>query len=171
MKTNRMTFSPARLFRTWPILILFAAGCGKDAVTTPTDTTTTTATATVTATPSSATVSVTPSGESAYKWTGSFTVAISNTNASPITIRSITADLQQASGGIVITPITGTDEAFRFDVRAPFNRIDVNSNMTIPFTFHYALPNGGREALVSLSFSVVTDTGASGSVTASVNFQ
>jgi hypothetical protein len=43
--------------------------------------------------------------------------------------------------------------------------------MAIPFTFLYTLPTGGREALVSLSFSVVTDSGAAGSVTATVNFQ
>lgn len=96
---------------------------------------------------------------------------ISNTNTSPITIRSITADLQQSSGGIVITPITGTDESFRYSVRAPGNRVDVNSTMAIPFTFFYSLPNGGREALVSLAFTVTTDTGASGSVTATVSLQ
>ena len=86
-------------------------------------------------------------------------------------IKSISADLQQASGGIAIIPITGTDESFRFSVRAPGNRVDVNSSMVIPFTFFYSLPNGGREALVSLSFSVTTDSGASGAVTASVTLQ
>jgi hypothetical protein len=145
------------------------AGCGSTA-TSPT-TTTTTATATVTLTTAPDTVSVAASTDAAYAWSGSFVATISNTNASPITIKAITADLQQSSGGIVITPITGTDEAFRFNVRAPGNRVDVNGNMAIPFTFFYTLPNGGREALVSLSFSVITDAGASGSVTASVNFQ
>jgi hypothetical protein len=165
-----MTLSRKLSLWAVPALVLWMPGCGSTA-TSPTDTTTTTtATATVTATPSSDTVVVTPGGGT-YAWTGSFSVTISNTNASPITIKSITADLQQSSGGIVITPITGTDEAFRFDVRAPGNRIDVNSTMAIPFTFFYTLPNGGREALVSMSFSVVTDSGAAGSVTATVNFQ
>jgi len=164
-----MTLSRKLSLWAVPALVLWMPGCGSTA-TSPTDTTTTTATATVTATPDSDTVVVTPGGAT-YAWTGAFTVTISNTNSSPITIKSITADLQQSSGGIVITPITGTDEAFRFDVRAPGNRIDINSTMAIPFTFFYTLPNGGREALVSMSFSVVTDSGAAGSVTATVNFQ
>lgn len=165
-----MTLSRSHILRAWPALLLFAGACGKDTTTTPTDTTTT-ATATVTATTDPTTVTVTASRESAYSWTGSFSATISNTNASPITIKSITADLQQASAGIAITPITGTDESFRFDVRAPGNRVDVNGSMAIPFTFHYTLPNGGREAIVSLSFNVTTDSGASGSVTATVNLQ
>lgn len=165
-----MTLSRNHLLQAWPALLLFAGGCGNTAPS-PTDTTTTTATATVTATASPDTVIVAASRDTAYTWSGSFTTTISNTNASPITIKSITADLQQSSGGIVITPITGTDEAFRFDVRAPGNRVDVNSNMVIPFTFYYTLPNGGREAVISLAFSVTTDSGASGSVTATVNLQ
>jgi hypothetical protein len=166
-----MTLSRKHLLRAWPALFIFAAACGKDTTTTPTDTTATPAPATVTATGSPANVTVTASTDSAYVWSGSFSVDIANTNASPITIRSITADLQQASAGIVITPATGTDETFRFDVRAPGNRVDVNGTMSIPFTFYYALPNGGREALVSLAFSVTTDSGSSGSVTATVNLQ
>ncbi len=166
-----MTLSRKLSLWALPALVLWMPGCGTTA-TAPTDTTTTTTqTATVTATPDPATVVVTAASGGAYAWTGSFTVTIANTNASPITIKAITADLQQSSGGIVITPITGTDEAFRFDVRAPGNRVDVNSNMAIPFTFFYTLPTGGREALVSLAFTVVTDSGASGSVTATVNFQ
>jgi hypothetical protein len=116
-------------------------------------------------------VTAIPSPDAGFTWSGSFVATIANTNTSPLTIRSITADLQQSSGGIVITPVTGTDESFRFDVRAPGNRVDVNANMAIPFTFYYTLPNGGREAVVSLSFAVVTDAGASGSVTATVTLQ
>ena len=98
-------------------------------------------------------------------------MTVANTNSSPITIKSISADLQQSSAGIVITPITGTDESFRFDVRAPHNRVDTNANMAIPFTFYYTLPNGGREALVTLTFAVATDDGASGNVTTTVKLQ
>jgi hypothetical protein len=169
---NGIAMTLSRKLSLWalPALALWMPGCGSTA-TSPTDTTTTTQTATVTATPSPDTVVVTAASGGIYAWTGSFTVTVANTNASPITIKSITADLQQSSGGIVITPITGTDEAFRFDVRAPGNRIDTNASMAIPFTFFYTLPTGGREALVSLAFSVVTDSGAAGSVTTTVNFQ
>jgi hypothetical protein len=171
-----MTLS--RKFSLWalPAFALWMAACGTTA-TSPTDATTaasptpTPATSTVTVTVAPTTVVATPSTDSGYTWTGSFVATVSNANTSPITIRAITADLQQASGGIVITPIVGTDESFRFNVRAPGNRIDSNGNMAIPFTFFYTLPNGGREAIVSLSFSVTTDLGASGSVTATANFQ
>ncbi len=167
-----MTVSRRLSLWALPALVLFTAACGEDTTTSPTDTTTTTTpTATVTATTSPQTVTATASSEAAYTWSGSFVATIANTNTSPLTIRSITADLQQSSAGIVITPLTGTDESFRFDVRAPGNRVDVNANMAIPFTFHYTLPNGGREALISLSFSVITDAGSSGAVTATVNLQ
>lgn len=169
---NRMTLSRNHILRAWPALILFAAACGKDTTTSPTTTTTTTtATATVTVVTAPEPVVASASTDAAYTWRGSFVATISNTNTSPITIKSITADLQQSSGGIVVTPLTGTDEAFRFTVQAPGNRVDVNGNMGIPFTFFYTLPNGGREAVVSLSFTVTTDSGASGSVTATVNLQ
>jgi hypothetical protein len=171
LSSKRMTLSRKHLLRAWPALLIFAGACGNDTTTTPTDTTTTPAAATVTATGSPANVTVTASTDSGYTWNGSFSVAIANTNASPITIKSITADLQQASAGIVITPAAGTDETFRFDVRAPGNRVDVNGTLSIPFTFYYTLPNGGREALVSLAFTVTTDAGASGSVTANVTLQ
>ena len=167
-----MTLTRSRSWWAWPALVLFTSACGGTTATTPTaPTTTTPATATVTVTASPETVTATASTVRAYTWSGSFVATVSNTNASPITIKSITTDLQQSSGGIAITPITGTDESFRFDVRAPGNRVDVNASMAIPFTFYYTLPNGGREALVSLSFSVTTDAGASGSVTASVTLQ
>jgi len=171
-----MTLSRKLSLWALPAFALWMSACGTTA-TTPTDATTA-ASPTPTATPSTVTITVAPttvtaiaSTDQGYVWTGSFVATIVNTNTSPITVRAITADLQQASGGIVITPIVGTDESFRYNVRAPGNRIDVNGNMAIPFTFFYTLPNGGREAIVSLAFSVTTDLGASGSVTATANFQ
>ncbi len=167
-----MTVSRRLSFWVLPALVLFTPACGEDTATSPTDTTATpTQTATVTATTNPTTVTAAASSDPVFTWSGSFVATIANTNTSPLTIRSITADLQQSSAGIVITPVAGTDESFRFDVRAPGNRVDVNANMAIPFTFYYTLPNGGREAVVSLSFNVATDAGATGAVTATVNLQ
>jgi len=152
------------------VLAIFAGACGDDTTTSPTETDTTpTATVTATANPDTVTASVSP--DTAYKWTASFVATITNTNSSPLTVRSITADLQQSTGGIVITPIEGTDEAFRFDVRAPGNRIDLNGTMDIPFTFFYTLPNGGREAIITVAFAATTDAGGTGTVTTTVNLQ
>jgi len=170
-----MTLSRIGLLRAWPLLIAFAAACGESTPTDPTvpgaEGTPTPATATVTAVPNPAVVVVNPSPDGGYRWSGSFVVTITNTNLTAVNVRSITADLQQCSGGIVITPVVGTDEAFRFDVRAPGSAVAVNGTLDIPFTFYYSLPNGGREALVSLAFTVATDAGASGSVTSTVTLQ
>jgi len=170
-----MTLS--RKLSLWALpALLWMPACGTTA-TTPTDATTlptptpTPATSTVTVTVDPVTVTALASTDQGYTWSGSFVATVVNADTSPITLRSITADLQQSSAGIVITPIVGTDESFRFNVRAPGNRIDVNGTMAIPFTFFYTLPNGGREAIVSLAFNVTTDLGASGSVTATATFQ
>jgi hypothetical protein len=155
-------------------LALFASACGTTA---PTETTSTDATtdtegnATVTIAISPSPVTATASTDRDFTWSGSFVATVSNANTTPITINSITADLQQSSGGIVVTPIPDTDESFRFEVRAPFNRIDLNATMDIPFDFYYTLPNKGRESIVSLSLSVTTDEGVTGAVTASVKIQ
>jgi len=154
----------------------FASGCGTTS-TSPTETTSTDATtdaegeATVTITISPSPTTATASIDRDFTWSGSFVATVSNTNTTPITINSIAADLQQSSGGIVITPIPDTDESFRFEVRAPFNRIDLNATMEIPFTFYYTLPNKGRESIVSLSMGVTTDEGVTGAVTATVRIQ
>lgn len=164
--------SRKRLLWAWPILALLVAGCDQTSPTDTeeeTDTSADTSTVTVTIAPSPASASGSP--DSNFTWTGAFVATISNTNTTPITINSISADLQQSSGGIVITPIPETDEAFRFEVKAPHNRVDINSTMAVPFTFFYTLPNRGRESMVSLSFSVTTDEGASGTVTASVKIE
>ena len=171
---TKMTRPRYRLVWALPALVLLASGCGQ---TSPTETETTDATtdadgeATVTVTirPDPATAVRSPDGD--FTWSGSFIATVSNTNTTPITINSIAADLQQSSGGIVITPIPDTDEAFRFEVRAPFNRIDINATMDIPFTFFYTLPNLGRESLISIALDVTTDEGVVGTVTASVKMQ
>ena len=161
-----------RLIWALPALLLFGSACGKDSPTAATDTVAAAvATATVTATAEPNPVTVRASTNPAYAWSASFAATVVNTNATPLTVRSIAADVQQASGGIVIVPTVGTDESFRFDVRAPGNRIDVNGSLAIPFTFFYTLPNGGREAIITLTFTVTTDAGASGTVTTTVDLQ
>jgi hypothetical protein len=172
-ENTRMTPSLRRSLWVWPALLLFSSACGKSTNTSPTEDATTpptsTATVTLVANPNPAVAA--PSANPAYAWSVGFVATLSNTNTSALTIKSITVDLQQASAGIVITPLPGTDEVVRFDVRAPGNRVETNGTMNIPFTFFYSLPNGGREALISLSIAVATDAGASGAVTTTVTVQ
>lgn len=170
-----MTLSRNRLVWALPALILFTSACGDDA--TPTSSTSTSATTTSTGT-ATVTIAIAPSPASGavstdggYTWQGAFVATITNTNSTPITINTIAADLQQSSGGIVITPLPDTDEVFRFDVRAPFNRVDTNASMAIPFTFFYTLPNRGREAKVTISLAVTSDEGATGNVSGTVLIQ
>ncbi|MEO5763549.1 MAG: hypothetical protein ABIR28_14700 [Vicinamibacteria bacterium] len=169
-----MTLSRNRLVWAIPAVLLFSGACKKDATTTTTSTSATTttggtATVTMVLTPNPATASVSTDG--GFSWQGAFTATVTNANTTPITINSISADLQQSSGGIVIKPLPDTRESFRFDVRAPFNRIDINGNIAIPFTFFYTLPNRGRESLVTINLSVTTDAGAAGTVAGTVRIQ
>lgn len=167
-----MISSQNRLVWAVPALLLFSGACGDDTPVTPTDTTTTTtttATVTVAAAPEPA-VAV-ESTDPAYAWSVSFVATITNGETSGLTVQSISTELQQSSGGIVIEPATGTDESFRFVVRAPGNRIDPSGTLAIPFTFFYTLPSGGREAIVRLTFLVGTDAGASGTISTTVNLQ
>src|SRR5262245_41139192 len=136
-----MTWPRNGLVWALPALLVFSPACGKDdedTSTTPTSTTATTnssGTATVTVAITPTPVSGRGSVDGSYTWQGAFVATVTNANSVPITINSITADLQQSSGGIVITPLPDTDESFRFEVQAPFNRIDTNASMAIPFTF------------------------------------
>ncbi len=163
----------SRIAILWAVTVvaLFTSACGNPSPSSPTDTTPTPPAATVTVTANPDTVTASASADPAYTWSGSFVATISNTNTSPLTIRSIAADLQQSTGGIVIVPIEGTDELYRFDVRAPGNRIDLSGTLDIPFTFYYTLPNGGREAIITVAFAVTTDAGGTGTVTTTVNLQ
>jgi hypothetical protein len=43
-----------------------------------------------------------------------------------------------------------------------------NGSVAIGFTFFYTLPNGGKEALVTVTFTVLDDNGSAGTVTAEV---
>ena len=161
-----------------PALLLFTPACGDDESETDTSTSPTTTATTSSSGTATVTVAITPSpvsgavsADAGFTWQGAFVATVSNTNTVPITINSITADLQQSSGGIVITPLPDTDESFRFEVRAPFTRIDAHANMAIPFTFFYSLPNRGREAKVTLTFSVTSDGGLTGSASGTVLIQ
>ena len=172
-----MTLTRNGLVLALPALFLLTSACGKD------DSTSTSATSTTTATTSSSgsatvTIAITPSpvsgrgsSDGSYTWQGAFVATVTNSKSVPITINSIAADLQQSSGGIVITPLPDTDESFRFEVQAPFNRVDTNASMAIPFTFFYTLPNRGREAKVTISLSVTSDEGLTGSATGTVLIQ
>jgi hypothetical protein len=103
-----------------------------------------------------------------YPWKTSFTVTIKDTEGIGRNITAESIRVQQASGGIVITP-TGTDiEHYQYVSHASTNRINGNGSATVSFDVWYDLPDKGREALVTITFSYLDDNSSSFSETASV---
>ena len=96
-----------------------------------------------------------------YPWKATFTVAVRLTEDAndsdvgldmPLDITAATVKVQQASGGIV-TPPTGSEvEKYEFVIaQASSNRFTAaNSTINMTFDVWYALPNGRREALVTV---------------------
>lgn len=156
------------------LLAVLLNGCGGDESTTPSST------ASPSPSPSPVTVSVsgvtasedtaeaTPSSDRAYTWSAAFSVTLTETAGVAATVRSLTANLQQAAGGIVITPPAGLAEQYRFSVGAGTNQLAASGTLPIDFQFFYTLPNGGRQALVTVTFNLVDANGAQIQVTAQV---
>lgn len=156
-----------------PLAVLLLGGCGKDSTSPSSTASPSPSPSPVTVTVSGVTASgdtatATPSSDSAYTWSASFTVTLKETAGVAATVRSLAANLQQAAGGIVITPPTGQAEKFRFNVGAGTNTLPANGELPIDFQFFYTLPNGGRQALVSVTFNLVDTNGAQIQVTATV---
>jgi hypothetical protein len=157
-----------------PLLALLLNGCGGDDSTTPTGgaspspsaSPVTVAVSGVSAIGDTATASPSPDGN--YTWSARFTVTLTETAGVAATVRSLAANLQQAAGGIVITPPTGQSEQFRFNVNAGSNALPASSALPLEFEFFYTLPNGGRQALVTVTFNLVDANGAPIQVQATV---
>jgi hypothetical protein len=76
----------------------------------------------------------------------------------PVEVTNSTATVQPASGGIVVPPPTGTQvysEIVPFASGNTFNA--VGDTVTITYDVFYHLPAGGKEALISFSFTMVDD--------------
>lgn len=157
-----------------PLLVVMLNGCGGNDSTSPSST----ASASPSPSPVTATVSgVTASGDTAeaqpspdgaYRWSTTFTVTLTETSGVAATVRSLSANLQQAAGGIVITPPSGLTEQYRFNVRAGTNALPASGTLPVDFDFFYTLPNGGRQALVTVAFNLVDANGVQIQVTAQV---
>jgi hypothetical protein len=149
------------------LLVAGLPGCGKASPTSSSSSSSSASTVNQTVTPDPATAEA--YNQSGYVWTTSFNVTLSQTGGSgAVTIRSVNADLQQAAGGIVVDPPANTDEAFRFQVKATGNTLPADGTVAIDFDFAYTLPNGGREALVTINFILVDASGTSSTKTVQV---
>jgi hypothetical protein len=105
-----------------------------------------------------------------YPWKTSFTVSITETAGVGRSISAVSVKVQQASGGIVITP-TSDIEHYDYTSHASGNRIEAKGSGTVGFDVWYDLPNKGREALVTVTFSFLDDNSSSFSESTSVKVQ
>jgi hypothetical protein len=139
-------------------LSLGACG-GSDTTTSPTASPTPTATPVVTIVTNPAEAPITVSSDPGYQWATSFSLTLTESAGVAVNIRSVSANLQQAAGGIVVTPPPGLAEAFRYEVKSPSNRLEASGTLTIGFTFLYTLPQPGEEALVTVTLNLYDDSG------------
>jgi hypothetical protein len=144
---------------TLAALSLGACG-GSDTTTSPTASPSPTAAPVVTIVANPAEAPITASTDPGYEWATSFSLTLTESAGVAVNIRSVSATLQQAAGGIVVTPPTGLAEAFRYEVKSPSNRLEANGTLTIGFTFLYTLPQPGEEALVTVTVNLYDDLGS-----------
>jgi hypothetical protein len=92
-----------------------------------------------------------------FPWKTSFTVSMHENAGVGRNITAVAIKVQQSAGGIVVTP-TGTDiEHYQYQSSASTNRLPANGDASMSFTVWYDLPNKGREALTTISFSFLDD--------------
>jgi len=92
-----------------------------------------------------------------YDYRTSFTLTIQDTGGMALDITALNLTVQQATGGIVITPSGGDQVYFKYNSAAPTNHINANSTASVGFDVWYDLPNGGREALITVGFTFQDD--------------
>jgi hypothetical protein len=88
-----------------------------------------------------------------YDYRTSFTVTISESAGMALDITSINLTVQQATGGIVIPPSGGDSVYYKFNSSAATNHVNAKGSADVGFDVWYDLPNQGREALLTVSFT------------------
>ena len=83
----------------------------------------------------------------------SFEVNIKENTGLALGITSINLTVQQAAGGIVVTPSGGDQVYFKFSSSAATNHINANGSASVGFDVWYDLPNQGKEALITVGFT------------------
>jgi hypothetical protein len=88
-----------------------------------------------------------------YAYRSHFDVSIQEKAGYALDITAINLTLQQATGGIVITPSGGDQVYFKFTSQAVTNHINAKGTAVVGFDVWYSLPSGGKEALATVGFS------------------
>jgi hypothetical protein len=105
-----------------------------------------------------------------YDWRTGFSVNLAETEGIGLQITAMSVKVQQAAGGIVVVPTNGT-EHYQFTSSANGNRIESKGNASVGFDVLYDLPSGGREALVTVTFSFFDDNDVSFTKSVAVRVQ
>ncbi len=87
----------------------------------------------------------------AYPWVTSFTVEMKEQGGMDLDISAVNLTVQQASGGIVITPSGGDSVHYKFTTAASGNHLAAGGTAAMGFTVWYDNPNDQREALVTVT--------------------
>jgi hypothetical protein len=88
-----------------------------------------------------------------YDYRTSFSVNVKDNAGMALDITAMNLTVQQATGGIVITPSGGDQVFFKFNSAAVTNHINKNGSADVGFDVWYDLPSQGKEALITVSFS------------------
>jgi hypothetical protein len=123
-----------------------------------TDASSTTAIVTMTLSPDPATAIAAENTD--YKWQGSFNIALQETAGVGVTVTGVNIYVQEASNGIVLS--TGASAVFKAELQNTSNRLDAKGTLTVGVKVSYTLPNGGREALVTVQVGLQDDNANTG---------
>jgi hypothetical protein len=114
--------------------------------------------ATLTAVPSTGVSVMVDGAPVTLAWKASFSLVMNlHVDHDPVAITSVANVVQQAVEGVVVTPTPPGVELFLFDQRPRGTRIEPGGEQIIDFDVWYLLPNGGREALVTINISFTAD--------------
>ena len=100
-----------------------------------------------------------------YQYTASFSVTLTlNANATnssnnikfPVTVTATTSKVEQASNGIITAPTSGETEHYDSIIQSSTTNTisQVGGGATMVFKVWYALPNNGKEALITENISM-----------------
>ena len=129
---------------------LLVGACGSS----PTDSTTASE---VTITAVADPVTATPSTDAAYTWAASVPLTITESAGVAFDIAAVNAKIEPASAGIVVVSTEAT--TFRYQLQAGGNHVAAKGSIGVTVNFVYTIPGGGREALVTVTFTIYDEAG------------
>ena len=132
------------------VAAVLVSACGSS----PTDSTTASS---VTITAAADPVTATASTDAAYTWSASVPLTLSESAGVAFDIASVNAKIEPASAGIVVVNTEAT--TFRYQLLATGNHVAAKGSLGVTVNFLYTIPGGGREALVTVTFTIYDEAG------------